>query len=349
MNLDEHRATDRDTMHVSHDARGDIGNKASANEELQMNAACTQKQALETTALMELVCEPINLNKAYKRVVANKGAPGIDEMTTGDLKLWIQENKTTLIKQLLEGTYAPQPVRKVEIPKAGGGQRQLGIPTVIDRLVQQALLQILNPIIDPQLSDSSYGFRPGRSAHQALVKAKEYAAEGREYVVDIDIEKFFDNVNHDILMARLARKIQDKRMLRIIRKFLQAGIMSNGVCMDRDQGTPQGGPLSPLLANLLLDDLDKELERRGHKFSRYADDCNIYVQSVKAGERVMESVTTFLIKRLRLKINKEKSGVAPSSGTNILGLCSNQLEHPMDSIEKHKTTKRIRQENNAKK
>jgi RNA-directed DNA polymerase len=334
---------------VSHGARGDIGNKASASEELQVSAACIQKQALETIALMEQVCDPTNLNNAYKKVVANKGAPGIDGMTVSDLKPWLAKNKAIIITQLLAGSYYPQPVRKVEIPKAGGGRRQLGIPTVIDRLVQQALLQVLNPIIDPQFSNSSYGFRPKRSAHQALLKAKEYAANGGAYVVDIDIEKFFDCVNHDILMARMAKRIRDKRILRIIRRFLQAGIMDNGVCVDRELGTPQGGPLSPLLANVLLDDLDKELEKRGHKFSRYADDCNIYVQSIRAGERVMESVTTFLIKRLRLKINKEKSGVAPSSGANLPGLYNHTMERTLDSAEKHCSTKRSCQKDNAKK
>jgi RNA-directed DNA polymerase len=270
---------------------------------------------------MEQVCKPTNLNRAYARVKANKGAPGTDGMTVGELAGWIRQHGQALIASLLDGSYQPQPVRGVQIPKAGGtGMRQLGIPTVVDRLVQQAMLQVLEPICDPHFSESSYGFRPGRSAHDALRTAKEFVAGGRSIVVDIDLEKFFDRVNHDVLMNRLTRHVNDKRMLRIIGRFLRAGMMSNGVCIvERVKGTPQGGPLSPLLANLLLDDLDKELERRGHCFCRYADDCNIYVRSLEAGQRVMASVTRFLEQKLRLRVNRDKSAVAAVQERKFLG------------------------------
>src|SRR5271169_958926 len=268
---------------------------------------------------MDQIASSANLNQAYKRVKANRGAPGVDGMTVDDLRSWIVENKDALITALLEGSYQPQPVRGVQIPKPGGGMRQLGIPTVVDRLVQQAIAQVLEPLLDPTFSASSFGFRPGRGAHDALRQAREYVADGREIVVDLDLEKFFDRVNHDILMSRLARRIGDKRLLRVIRRFLQAGMMADGVCSERHEGTPQGGPMSPLLANLLLDDLDKELERRGHRFCRYADDCNIYVRSLVAGERVMASVTSFLEDRLRLKVNRQKSAVAPVGERQFLG------------------------------
>ncbi len=288
-------------------------------EEPRSSAAKDRQRAL-TARLMEQVCEPENLNRAYARVKANKGSPGVDGMSVKKLGDWIKLHKHELIASLLDGSYQPQPVRGVQIPKPGGkGMRQLGIPTVVDRLVQQAIGQVLEPILDPTFSASSYGFRSGRSAHEALAKAKEYVAEGRDIVVDIDLEKFFDQVNHDILMARLGRWVGDKRMLRIIGRFLRAGLMQNGVCILREEGTPQGGPLSPLLANLLLDDLDKELEKRGHKFCRYADDCNIYVQSQAAGERVLASVTTYLEKKLRLRVNRDKSAVAPVLERKFLG------------------------------
>jgi len=240
-------------------------------------------------------------------------------MRVEELGPWLAEHKAELIASLLDGSYRPKPVRGVEIPKPGGGKRQLGIPTVVDRLVQQAILHVLEPLLDPTFSETSYGFRPGRDAHQALRKAQEYVAEGRWIVVDIDLEKFFDKVNHDILMSRLARRVEDKRLLRIVRRFLQAGIMHNGVCAARHEGTPQGGPLSPILSNLLLDELDKELEQRGHCFVRYADDCNIYVGSQAAGERVQASITKFLDKRLRLRVNQEKSAVAPVWERKFLG------------------------------
>lgn len=268
---------------------------------------------------MEEVCQRENLNRAYRGVKANRGAPGIDGLTVEDLCDWLAEHKQELVAALLDGSYVPQPVRGVDIPKPGGGVRQLGIPTVIDRLVQQAILQVLEPLLAPTFSASSYGFRPGRSAHEALAQARQYVAEGRVIVVDVDLEKFFDRVNHDILMARLARRVADQRLLRIVRRFLEAGLMRDGVCLDRHEGTPQGGPLSPLLSNLLLDDLDKELERRGHRFCRYADDCNIYVQSKAAGERVMASVVRFLEDVLRLRVNREKSAVAYIEERKFLG------------------------------
>ena len=300
---------DDDAAASRHGAGGEGGTQAAACEVSQATTAWDPARAL-TACLMEEVCARDNLNRAYARVKANRGAPGVDGMTVGELARWLKRHKETLIASLRDGSYQPQPVRGVDIPKPGGGVRQLGIPTVVDRLVQQAILQVLDPLLDPTFSASSYGFRPGRGAHDALAAARQYVADGRVIVVDLDLEKFFDRVNHDILMSRLARRITDKRLLRIIRRFLQAGMMQNGVCVARDEGTPQGGPLSPLLANLLLDDLDKELEKRGHCFCRYADDCNIYVQSKAAGERVLASVTRFLEGKLKLRVNRKKSAVA---------------------------------------
>ena len=300
------------------DTSGEGGTGPGVIEESQAFTASGPARAL-TDHLMEEVCQRDNLNRAYCRVKANKGAPGIDGLTVDDLLPWIAEHKQKLLSSLLDGSYQPQPVRGVMIPKPGGGERQLGIPTVVDRLVQQAILQVLTRLLDPSFSESSYGFRPGRGAHHALLKAKEYVADGRAIVVDVDLEKFFDRVNHDILMARLARRVSDKRLLRIVRRFLEAGLMQDGVCIERHEGTPQGGPLSPLLANLLLDDLDKELERRGHAFCRYADDCNIYVRSEAAGQRVMASVSRFLEAKLKLRVNREKSAVARVEERKFLG------------------------------
>ncbi len=299
-------------------AIGEGGTGSGAFEEQQAHAAWDQQRAL-TRCLMDRVASSANLEQAYKRVKANKGAPGIDAMSVEDLQAWLAEHRDAFVKELLEGRYKPQPVRRVEIPKPDGGIRQLGIPTVADRLVQQALLQVLQPILDPTFSGSSFGFRPGRGAHGALVQAGEYVAKGCEIVVDLDLEAFFDRVNHDMLMARLGRHIGDKHLLRIVRRFLEAGMMEGGVCVKRYEGTPQGGPLSPLLANLLLNDLDKELEARGHRFCRYADDVNIYVRSQAAGDRVMASVTKFLEGRLRLKVNSKKSAVAPVWERSFLG------------------------------
>lgn len=261
------------------------------------------------TRLMEDVVSRDNMMAAYRRVVSNKGAPGVDGMTVDQLEGYLKEQWPRIREELLDGTYLPQAVRKVEIPKPSGGKRTLGIPTVVDRLIQQALHQQLTPLYDTHFSESSYGYRPGRSAHQAVKAARRHVAQGRRWVIDMDLEKFFDRVNHDIMMSRLARKIEDKRVLRLIRRYLQAGLFEGGLTSPRTEGTPQGGPLSPLLSNILLDELDKELERRGHAFCRYADDCNIYVSTQRSGERVFASVEQFLKERLRLTVNREKSAV----------------------------------------
>jgi RNA-directed DNA polymerase len=302
-----------------HGDGGAGGTRSTEHGRQQASTAFFPQRAL-TVNWMEQVCDPKNLLRAYRRVRSNKGKPGVDGMTVHELADWLRANTVALQSSLLDGTYQPQPVRGVQLEKPDGGKRQLGIPVVVDRLVQQAILQVLNPIFDPTFSNSSYGFRPGRDAHMALDQARIYVAqEGREFVVDLDLEKFFDRVNHDILMSRIARRIGDQRLLRIIRRFLQAGLMQDGVCVAREEGTPQGGPLSPLLANLLLDDLDRLLDGRGHRFCRYADDCNIYVRSLAAGQRVMESVTRFLEEKLKLRVNREKSAVAPVGERKFLG------------------------------
>lgn len=259
--------------------------------------------------LMEQVVERNNLLQALHRVEKNKGAAGVDGMAVKSLRSYLLDNWSHIREALLNGTYQPIPVRRVEIPKPDGGVRLLGIPTVLDRLIQQALLQVLTPIFDPKFSPLSFGFRPGRSAHNAVKTARSFIHQGFRFVVDMDLEKFFDRVNHDILMAKLAREISDKRVLRLIRRYLQAGILVNGCKIASEEGTPQGGPLSPLLANIMLDDLDKELRNRGHRFVRYADDCNIYVKTKRSGERVLENVKEFVEKSLKLKVNGEKSAV----------------------------------------
>jgi group II intron reverse transcriptase/maturase len=284
----------------------------------QVRAASERTEPIKSVVMEEVVRKE-NLTKALKRVCANKGSPGIDGMTVDELKDYLNGHWSEIREQLLEGHYTPQPVKQVLIPKPGGGTRMLGIPTVLDRFIQQALLQVLNPIYDPTFSPHSYGFRPRRNAHQAVRQAKKYIEEGYQWVVDIDLEQCFDRINHDILMGRIAKRISDKRILRLIRRYLQAGIMVHGVVQERYEGTPQGGPLSPLLSNILLDELDKELERRGHKFCRYADDCNIYVRSERAGKRVMDSVERFLDKKLKLKVNRRKSAVARPQGRGFLG------------------------------
>lgn len=268
--------------------------------------------------LMEQVVARGNVKAALARVRENRGSPGVDGMTVGELPQYLMEHGEGVREQLLSGTYQPRAIRRQEIPKSGGGVRELGIPCVLDRLIQQAILQVLQPLFDPSFSQHSYGFRPGRSAHDAVKAAQRYVEEGRRWVVDVDLEKFFDRVNHDVLMGRLARRISDSRLLRLIRRYLKAGLMADGVVMERLEGTAQGSPLSPLLANLLLDEVDKELEKRGHAFVRYADDCNVYVQSERAGERVMAALER-LYARLRLKVNREKSKVARAQKRSFLG------------------------------
>lgn len=268
---------------------------------------------------MEAVCERGNLWSAYERVVGNKGAAGVDGIDRLAFKAHLQQHWPTIKAKLLAGTYIPQAVRRVDIAKPQGGVRTLGIPTLTDRLIQQALHQVLSPIFEPTFSASSYGFRPGRDAHQAVQAAKQYVATGRRVVVDMDLEKFFDRVNHDILMERVARGVGDRRVLKLIRRYLEAGMMADGVVSPRTQGTPQGGPVSPLLSNILLTDLDRELERRGHAFCRYADDCNIYVRSKAAGVRVLASITQFLEERLKLQVNEAKSAVARPWERKFLG------------------------------
>src|SRR5271155_5721407 len=272
-----------------------------------------------TSRIMEEVCERANLKEALRQVRGNKGSAGVDRMTVDQLGDYLKQHWPDIREQLLNGTYKPNPVRRVEIPKPDGGGRKLGIPTVLDRMIQQAVMQVLQRQWDGTFSDHSYGFRPGRSAHQAVAKAQRYIAEGHRWCVDLDLEKFFDRVNHDKLMGRIAKRVGDKRLLKLIRAFLNAGVMENGLVSPSAEGTPQGGPLSPLLSNLVLDELDQELERRGHRFVRYADDCNIYVRSERAGQRVMESVTRFIMQELKLKVNEAKSAVARPQERKFLG------------------------------
>jgi RNA-directed DNA polymerase len=269
--------------------------------------------------LMEEVCERENCKQALKRVKANKGSAGVDGMTVQQLPEYLRQHWPAIREQLLSGAYRPLPVRRVEIPKPDGGVRKLGIPTVLDRFIQQAVMQVLQGRWDRTFSNHSYGFRPGRSAHQAVAQAQQYIADGYRWVVDLDLEKFFDRVNHDKLMARVAERIRDARVLKLIRAFLRAGVMEGGLVSPVDEGTPQGGPLSPLLSNIVLDEFDQELERRGLRFARYADDCNVYVRSRRAGERVMASITRFITTKLKLKVNQQKSAVARPWERKFLG------------------------------
>jgi len=285
-----------------------------------------------TERLMEEVCERGNLKQALRRVQRNGGSPGIDGMTVDELPGYLEEHGPRVCGQLLSGTYEPQPVKRVQIPKPDGGVRNLGIPTVLDRYVQQAVMQVLQRRWDQTFSEHSYGFRPNRSAHQAVARAQQYIAQGYRWVVDLDLEKFFDRVNHDKLMGRMAKRVADKRMLKLVRAFLNAGVMEDGLVSPTDEGTPQGGPLSPLLSNLVLDELDRELEQRGHRFVRYADDCNLYVRSERAGQRVMESVSGLITNKLKLKVNGEKSAVARPWQRKFLGFSFTNGRQPKRRI-----------------
>ena len=292
---------------------------AAARAEVDMATRLRTKAGVATTSLMEAVVERGNLKLAYQRVVGNKGAAGVDQLAVSELKDHLKRHWPTIRARLLAGEYQPQPVRRVDIPKPQGGVRTLGIPTVVDRLLQQALHQVLQPIFEPTFSDASFGFRPGRNAHQALRQARQYVAQGQRWVVDMDLERFFDRVNHDLLMSKLAAKIDDARVLKLIRRYLEAGMMAEGLVTPRTEGTPQGGPLSPLLSNILLTDLDRELERRGHAFCRYADDCNIYVGSKRAGVELLYRLTEFLAERLKLTVNVGKCAVARPWQRKFLG------------------------------
>ena len=292
---------------------------AAVRAEADLATRMRTKAEVVTTSLMEAVVERGNLMLAYQRVVENKGAAGVDAITVSELKDHLKRHWPTIRARLLAGEYRPMAVRRVDIPKPQGGMRTLGIPTVVDRLIQQALHQVLQPIFEPTFSDASYGFRPGRNAHQALRRAQQYVTSGKRWVVDIDLEKFFDRVNHDLLMGKLTAKMGDGRVLKLIRRYLEAGMMADGLVQPRTEGTPQGGPLSPLLSNILLTELDRELERRGHTFCRYADDCNVYVASARAGERLRQSLIRFLSERLKLKVNASKSAVARPWQRTFLG------------------------------
>src|SRR5208337_1825586 len=315
----------------SEENRSEAPKSASRGSESLTAKRRTESPAIEEQ-LMEEVCERKNCLQALKRVKSNKGSPGIDGMTVEELSGHLREHWPAIREQLLNGTYKPQPVKRVEIAKPDGGMRQLGIPTVLDRMVQQAVMQVLQRRWDSEFSEHSHGFRPGRSAHQAVAKAQQYVAEGRRWVVDLDLEKFFDRVNHDKLMAAVARRVADKRVLKLVREFLTAGVMENGLVGTVEEGTPQGGPLSPLLSNLVLDELDRELERRKHCFVRYADDCNIYVRSQRAGRRVMTNVTRFLMRRLKLKVNEAKSAVARPVERKFLGFSFSDNREPKRRI-----------------
>lgn len=316
--MSEKRQKTRNQSTLNAQELGEAEKECTRGNEARAARGQTENPA-STMNLMEEVLESENLKRAYQRVVQNKGAAGVDKLTVDDLKPYLAANWTRIRKELLEGKYAPKEVRSVEIPKITGGMRQLGIPSVIDRFIQQALQQVLQKHFDASFSQFSYGFRPGKSQHQAVEQAQKYVCSGLSYVVDMDLEKFFDTVCHDVLMGRLAKRIADKRVLKVLRAFLNSGMMKNGLVSPTEEGVPQGGPLSPLLSNLLLDELDKELESRKLHFVRYADDCNIYVSSQRAGERAMESITSFLANKLRLRVNKEKSAVGRPWERKFLG------------------------------
>jgi len=295
-------------------------------------AAGDSERHAMSRALMEKVVERANCQTALRRVLANKGSPGIDGMTVKELPQYLKEHWPAIKERLFNGGYQPQPVKRVEIPKPDGGVRKLGVPAVLDRFIQQAVMQVLQPELDRTFSAHSYGFRPGRRAHQAVAKAQEYITAGCDWVVDIDLERFFDRVNHDKLLGQVAKRVADKRLLKLIRAFLNAGVMAHGLVSPTDEGAPQGGPLSPLLSNLVLDELDRELERRGHRFVRYADDCNIYVKSERAGMRVMASVTRFIERKLKLRVNQEKSAVAQPGKRKFLGFSFTREDRPRRRI-----------------
>src|SRR5690606_27622188 len=297
---------------------GGRGEAPRDDRSVEVSTAESVRKPPGASDLLERVLSRANLQAAFRRVRKNKGSPGIDGMSVGELGPHLVTTWPQYKEALLSGRYRPAPVKRQLIPKPGGGQRQLGIPTVLDRFIQQALLQVLQPIFDPGFSEHSYGFRPGRGAHDAVLAAQRFVQNGRRIVVDVDLEKFFDRVNHDILMDRVARRVDDKRVLRLVRRYLEAGVMANGVVMERHEGTPQGGPLSPLLANVLLDEVDRTLERSGHRFVRYADDCNVYVKSKRAGERVMSRMVR-LYAKLRLKVNEAKGTVARVWERKFLG------------------------------
>lgn len=345
--LDLFEQAREETMLPSHNR--DTVREAEARKELQVKGAGEQRRALATN-LMQVVCSHNNIRRAYKQVKQNKGVAGIDNMPVDEFAGWYAKEGNDLLKALQAGKYQPKAVKLAEIPKPNGGKRNLGIPTVTDRIIQQAIAQVLSPIYEQQFSDHSYGFRPNRNAHQALRKASEYVESGYNVVIDLDLKNFFDVVNHNRLMHRLTQTIGDKPLLRLIRKYLQSGIMTDGVVSQRTEGTPQGSPLSPLLSNIVLDELDKKLEERGHKFVRYADDCNIFVRSQTAGERVMQSISDFIEGKLKLQVNQVKSKVCPSNQTKFLGytirwdgtlsIAGKSLERIKDKV--RKITKRNR-------
>ncbi len=307
--------------------------RGAAGEETEsLMATSGPESPARTNRLMEEICERGNLKQALRQVKGNKGSAGVDGITVNQLTDYLKQHWPVIREQLLSGTYEPKPVRRVEIPKPDGGVRKLGIPTVLDRFIQQVVMQVLQRRWDPTFSEHSHGFRPKRSAHQAIAKAQQYIAAGHRWVVDLDLEKFFDRVNHDKLMAAIARRVTDKRVLRLIGAFLKVGVLENGLVSPAEEGTPQGGPLSPLLSNIVLDELDRELERRKHHFVRYADDCNIYVRSQRAGQRVMTNVTRFLTRRLKLKVNEAKSAVARPVERKFLGFSFSNNKEPKRRI-----------------
>jgi RNA-directed DNA polymerase len=317
--MSDRRQKNQLSLAFSEEYRGEAPNDLGGGTESLTVRRGTESPAIGEQ-LMEEVCERENCKQALARVKANKGSAGVDGMTVQQLPEHLKQHWPVIREQMLSGTYKPQPVKRVEIPKPDGGIRSLGIPTVLDRFIQQAVMQVLQRRWDRTFSEHSYGFRPGRSAHQAVEQAQKYIADGYRWVVDLDLEKFFDRVNHDRLMAKIAERIGDKRMLKLIRAFLTAGVLEEGLVNPVDEGTPQGGPLSPLLSNIVLDEFDRELERRGLWFARYADDSNIYVRSKRAGERVMESVTRFIATKLKLKVNEMKSAVARAVGAEVSGI-----------------------------